>query len=51
MELDDELCGRGGTAVRPVIHAEAVDFALRRPVGTPLTKDLLLGLRGIGLGP
>jgi Arc/MetJ family transcription regulator len=48
MELGDELVAE---AVRPVIHAEAVDFALRRPVGTPLTKDLLLGLRGIGLGP
>ena len=29
---------------------EAVDLALRRLVGTPLTKRFLLGLRGIGWG-
>lgn len=27
---------------------EAVDLALRRPVGTPLTKDFLLSIRGVG---
>jgi Arc/MetJ family transcription regulator len=29
---------------------EAVDLALRRLVGVPLTKDFLLGLRGSGWG-
>ena len=27
---------------------EAVDLALRRLVGTPLTKDFLLSIRGVG---
>jgi Arc/MetJ family transcription regulator len=27
---------------------EAVDLALRRLVGVPLTKEFLLGLRGVG---
>ncbi|PZF82232.1 type II toxin-antitoxin system VapB family antitoxin [Jiangella anatolica] len=29
---------------------EAVDLALRRLVGAPLTKEFLLSLRGVGRG-
>lgn len=50
IELDDAL-------VSEVMHRyglrtkrEAVDLALRRLVGLPLTKSFLVGLRGIGWG-
>ncbi len=48
IDIDDEL-------VREVMHRfdlatkkEAVDLALRRLVGVPLTKDFVRGLRGTG---
>ncbi len=50
IELDDELVAEAIRRYGLASKREAVDFALRRLVGTPLTKDFLLGLRGIGWG-
>lgn len=50
IDLDDalveEVMRRYGVATK----REAVDLALRRLVGVPLTRDFLLGLRGVGWG-
>jgi Arc/MetJ family transcription regulator len=48
IEIDDylvaEVMHRFGVSTKK----EAVDLALRRLVGEPLTKDFLLGLEGVG---
>lgn len=43
-ELVREVMRRYGLSTKK----EAVDLALRRLVGVPLTKDFLLGLKGTG---
>ncbi|MGO1319886.1 MAG: type II toxin-antitoxin system VapB family antitoxin [Galactobacter sp.] len=43
-ELVSEVMHRYGVATK----REAVDLALRRLVGVPLTKESLLGMRGVG---
>lgn len=50
IELDDDLVREAMSRYGLRSKREAVDFALRRLVGTPLTKDFLLGLRGLGWG-
>jgi Arc/MetJ family transcription regulator len=43
-DLVDEVMRRFGVATKK----EAVDLALRRLVGTPLNREFLLGLEGVG---
>ncbi|HEX6232916.1 MAG TPA: type II toxin-antitoxin system VapB family antitoxin [Jiangellaceae bacterium] len=50
IELDDELVAEVMRRYGIATKREAVDLALRRLVGVPLTKDFLLGLRGVGWG-
>jgi Arc/MetJ family transcription regulator len=50
IELDDELVAEVMRRYGVKTKREAVDLALRRLVGTPLTKRFLLGLRGVGWG-
>lgn len=50
IELDDELVGEVMRRYGVTTKREAVELALRRLVGVPLTKDFLLGLRGVGWG-
>jgi Arc/MetJ family transcription regulator len=50
IELDDDLVAEVMRRYGVKTKREAVDLALRRLVGTPLTKRFLLGLRGIGWG-
>ncbi|SDT27992.1 type II toxin-antitoxin system VapB family antitoxin [Jiangella sp. DSM 45060] len=50
IELDDALVGEVMRRYGVATKREAVDLALRRLVGVPLTKDFLLGLRGVGWG-
>ena len=45
-ELVTEVMRRYGCSTK----RQAVDLALRRLVATPLTRDFLLRLRGIGFG-
>ncbi|MGH3328127.1 MAG: type II toxin-antitoxin system VapB family antitoxin [Streptomycetales bacterium] len=48
IEIDDELIGEAMQRFGLRTKKEAVDLALRRLVGPPLTPDFLLSLRGIG---
>jgi Arc/MetJ family transcription regulator len=48
IDIDDELVGEVMRRFQLSTKREAVDLALRRLVGPPLTKDFLLGLEGIG---
>jgi Arc/MetJ family transcription regulator len=48
IELDDELVAEVMRRYGLRTKREAVDLALRRLVGLPLTKSFLKGLRGIG---
>ncbi len=48
IELDDDLVAEVMKRYGVTTKREAVDLALRRLVGTPLTKDFLLGIRGVG---
>jgi Arc/MetJ family transcription regulator len=50
IDLDDELVAEVMRRYGVKTKREAVDLALRRLVGTPLTKRFLLGLRGVGWG-
>jgi Arc/MetJ family transcription regulator len=50
IELDDALVAEVMRRYGVKTKREAVDLALRRLVGTPLTKRFLLGLRGVGWG-
>lgn len=48
IEIDDTLVAEAMTRFDVKTKREAVDLALRRLVGVPLTKDRLLALRGTG---
>jgi Arc/MetJ family transcription regulator len=50
IDLDDELVAEVMRRYGVTTKRAAVDLALRRLVGVPLTKDFLLGLRGVGWG-
>ncbi|MGH3546314.1 MAG: type II toxin-antitoxin system VapB family antitoxin [Mycobacteriales bacterium] len=48
IELDDVLVDEIMRRYQLKTKREAVNYALRRVVGTPLTKEFLLSLQGIG---
>ncbi len=48
LEIDDELAAEVMRRFGLSTKRAAVDLALRRLVGVPLTRDFLLGLEGIG---
>lgn len=50
IELDDDLVAEAMRRYGLKTKREAVDLALRRLVGLPLTKDFLRDLRGVGWG-
>lgn len=48
IDLDDDLVAEVMRRFGVATKREAVDLALRRLVGTPLTPEFLLGLEGVG---
>ncbi|MEU4014402.1 type II toxin-antitoxin system VapB family antitoxin [Microbacterium sp. NPDC028030] len=48
IDIDDELVREVMRRYEVSTKKEAVDLALRRLVGAPLTKEFLLGLKGSG---
>ncbi|TDQ55211.1 type II toxin-antitoxin system VapB family antitoxin [Actinorugispora endophytica] len=50
IDIDEELITAAMRKFNVQTKREAVDIALRRSVGAPLTKEFLLSLRGIGWG-
>ncbi len=50
IEIDDELVGRAMQLYRLRSKREAVDLALRRLVGEPMTRAELLASEGTGWG-
>lgn len=48
IDIDDALIDEAMRRYDLPTKREAVDFALRRLVGVPLTKEFLLGLAGTG---
>jgi Arc/MetJ family transcription regulator len=48
IELDDDLVAEVMRRYGVSTKREAVDLALRRLVGTPLTREFLLSLEGVG---
>jgi Arc/MetJ family transcription regulator len=48
IDLNDELVAEVMRRYRVKTKKDAVDLALRRLVGEPLTKEFLLSLEGIG---
>ena len=50
IDIDDDLVAEVMRRYDLRSKREAVDFALRRVVGTPLTKEFLLSTRGVGWG-
>ena len=48
IDLDDALIAEVMRRFGVSTKKEAVDLALRRLVGEPLTKEFLLGLEGVG---
>lgn len=48
IELDDDLVNEVMRRYGVTTKKDAVDLALRRLVGVPLTPDFLLSLEGIG---
>ncbi|PRB18549.1 type II toxin-antitoxin system VapB family antitoxin [Microbacterium sp. MYb62] len=48
IDLDDDLVREVMRRYDLSTKKEAVDLALRRLVGVPLTKEFLLGLKGTG---
>jgi Arc/MetJ family transcription regulator len=50
IEIDDDLVARVMQRYGLATKREAVDFALRRLVGTAKTRDELLALHGSGWG-
>lgn len=48
IDLDDELTAEVMRRFGVTTKKAAVDLALRRLVGVPLTRDFLLSLEGIG---
>jgi Arc/MetJ family transcription regulator len=48
IDIDDELIAEAMRRYGLRTKREAVDLALRRLVGSPLTREFLAGLEGIG---
>jgi len=48
IDLDDKLIAEVMRRFGVSTKKEAVDLALRRLVGVPLTREFLLGLEGVG---
>ena len=48
IDIDDELVTEAMRRFRLRSKREAVDLALRRLVGTAVTRDFLLSLEGVG---
>jgi Arc/MetJ family transcription regulator len=48
IDLDDSLVAEVMRRFGVPTKKEAVDLALRRLVGVPLTREFLLGLEGVG---
>jgi Arc/MetJ family transcription regulator len=48
IDIDDELVAEVIRRFGVTTKKDAVDLALRRLVGTPLTAEFLLGLEGLG---
>lgn len=48
IDLDDALVAEVMRRFNVSTKKDAVDLALRRLVGTPLTRDFLLSLEGVG---
>ncbi|WP_306367426.1 type II toxin-antitoxin system VapB family antitoxin [Nocardiopsis sp. CC223A] len=48
IDIDDELVETAMERFHVRTKREAIDIALRRAVGTPLTKEFLLSLEGTG---
>jgi Arc/MetJ family transcription regulator len=48
IDIDDHLVAEVMRKFGVSTKKEAVDLALRRLVGAPLTKEFLLGLEGVG---
>jgi Arc/MetJ family transcription regulator len=48
IDLDDQLIAEVMRRFGVSTKKEAVDLALRRLVGVPLTSEFLLGLEGVG---
>lgn len=48
IDLDDELVNEVMRRFKVKTKKDAVDLALRRLVGVPLSKEFLLSLEGIG---
>jgi Arc/MetJ family transcription regulator len=48
IDIDDDLVGEVMRRYQISTKKEAVDLALRRLVGVPLTMEFLRGVRGIG---
>lgn len=48
IDLDDDLVAEVMRRYGVTTKKDAVDLALRRLVGTPLSRDFLLSLEGIG---
>ena len=48
IDIDDELVSSATEHFQVRTKREAVDIALRRAVGAPLTKEFLLVLEGMG---
>ena len=48
IDVDDELVAEVMRRYGVTTKKEAVNFALRRLVGVPLTRDFLMSLEGIG---
>lgn len=48
IDIDDELVAEAMRRYGVATKKDAVDLALRRLVGVPLSREFLLGLEGIG---
>lgn len=48
IDLDDDLVAEVMRRFRVTTKKDAVDLALRRLVGEPLTREFLMGLEGTG---
>jgi Arc/MetJ family transcription regulator len=48
IDIDDELIARAMARYRLSTKREAVDFALRRLVGNPMTREQALAMEGTG---
>jgi Arc/MetJ family transcription regulator len=48
IEIDDELVERAMQIYRLPSKREAVDFALRKLVGDPMTREEMLAMEGMG---